>query len=137
MNTVPRMKGTHKNCKCLSSPSSGPKVPEMLEKPKSLQWKISLPEKNTSNSDKNKINNNNNESILQANNVVIVIAGDMKPGTRINKSRIPTPKNIFRVRKSTPQSMQCVPWNSRLESIGDWKESKKSPLMENPSKTVN
>lgn len=96
----------YKYWRCLSSPSSGPKLPEMLELPKSLQsnprfiTRKSLKESN--------LKEDKGEKFLQSNNVVVGIAGDVEPSARIDEGWIPALKNICGVGEPASQSMESV-----------------------------
>lgn len=47
-------------------------------------------------------------SNLQANNMIVGVAGNMEPSTRVNKSRVPALKDVVGIRKSGSESMKCV-----------------------------
>jgi len=53
------------------------------------------------------------ERIIQANDVIVGVAGNMKPSTSINEIWVPALKHVAGVRKPASQSMKSVSYKTR------------------------
>lgn len=93
---------TYKYRRCLSWPSSGPKVPETLELPKSLMViqnnyqfveftiKAGDHKKRKYKGSKGKLNWKD----LQSNYMIVGVTSDMEPSAGIDQSRVPALKHV-------------------------------------------